>query len=260
MEPESGHVETELPSEATAQQLLDLELRVLKLLPGVGSVADFPPGGIAAVNIGKPNENGVRLRLDGHLIKQTFNHSISDKLEAARVLKARMKGAAYVGEAAVLAAEEQALLGAAQPQQYAPEQLTEAELQWLSNWSDEQPNPDQISLEQANAALSNYRASSGGTSTTQVLFEAQVALLHARHLNAHGCPAPAPQHLLVCVNTERPCGDRVPRAARRWCHPHSVRQCVSSLGGSVATCQASCGDHTHGEGSRGGGALGSGDQ
>ena len=95
--------EAALPSAATAQQMLDFELAVLRALPGVNSVADFPAGGIASLKLNSPNDNGVRLRLGRQLVKQTFKADISDKLQAARVLKDRMKGDSFVGEAAVLA-------------------------------------------------------------------------------------------------------------------------------------------------------------
>ena len=154
--------------------MLDFELAVLRALPGVNSVADFPASGIASLKLNSPNDNGVRLRLGRQLVKQTFKADISDKLQAARVLKDRMKGDSFVGEAAVLAAEEQVRCGAQPSRQSAPAEITETELEWLSNWYDEQPEPDQVTLEQANDALQTHdRAAAGGTSATQVLFEAQ---------------------------------------------------------------------------------------
>ena len=50
--------------------------------------------------------------------------------------------------------------------------MTEAELLWLSDWYDQQPEPDQVTLEQANTALASHRASSGGTSAFTALHEA----------------------------------------------------------------------------------------
>ena len=161
------------PEAGTAQLQLEYELAVLRALPGV---ADFPPGGVGKVKPNEPNSNGVRLRIDGRLIKQTFNANISDKIEAARVLKERLKDDSFFGETAVLAAELQIQLGT-QPSHEAssaPAELTDAELQWLAEWYDEQPEPDQVTMELANAALQRHRASSGGSSATQVLFEAQV--------------------------------------------------------------------------------------
>ena len=139
-------------------------------------MADFPPGGVGQVKVNEPNSNGVRLRVDGRLIKQTFNANISNKIKAARVLKGRLKDDSFFGEAAVLAAEQQIQLGS-EPRHEAssaPAQLTDAELQWLAEWYDEQPEPDQVTAELADAALRRHRASSGGTSATQILFEAQV--------------------------------------------------------------------------------------
>jgi hypothetical protein len=153
------------PEVGMAQLQLDIELAVLRALPGVTAVADFPAGGVATVKQNDPNKNGVRLKLHGRLVKQTFNANISDKAQAARVLKGRMNNEAFVGEAAVLAAEEQVRLGAQpSPQTTASAELTEAELHWLSNWYDEQAEPDLITLEQANAAIARHRASSGGAS------------------------------------------------------------------------------------------------
>ena len=151
-----------LPQDA-AQQLLDFELAVLRALPNVNSVADFPPGGISAFKANDPNSNGVRLRLNGRMIKQTFNKDISDKVQAARVLKERMKGDDCVGKAAVLLAEEQVRLGLqAAPQPSAPRaELTEAKLEWLSNWYDAQPEPHQVALEMADAALAQRRQGDG---------------------------------------------------------------------------------------------------
>ena len=169
-------VETDAPPSASlAQKQLDQHLAVLRLLPGATSVTDFPNGGVFALVPGLQG-NGVRLKLDGRLIKQTFNDIISDKATAARVLKDRMKDASYAGEAAVLAAEEQVRLKTQPTHERPPEpeELSTAELQWLTNWYDEQPAPDEVTLEQANAALAKHRESSGGTSATQVLFEAQV--------------------------------------------------------------------------------------
>ena len=170
---ESEGLASAAPDVGTAQQQLDFELAVLGKLPGASSVTDFPKGGVAVV---KPNDlqaNGVRFKLDGRLIKQTFNGDISDKVKAARVLKDRMKSDAFVGEAAVLAAEEQVrrmFSAHCAPEAMPPAELTEADLLWLSDWYDEQAEPDQVTLDQANAALASHR----GTSATQILFEAQV--------------------------------------------------------------------------------------
>ena len=165
------------PEVASAQLLLDFELAVLRALPGATSVADFPAGGVEKVKLNDPNSNGVRLKIGGRLIKQTFNANISDKIQAARVLKDRLKDDSFFGEAAVLAAEEQVRLDTQPSHQLsassASAELTEAELQWLAEWYDEQPEPDQVAIEQADAALQRHRASSGGSSATQVLFEAQ---------------------------------------------------------------------------------------
>ena len=95
-----------------AQQQLDFELAVLRALPGVSSVADFPPGGVSKIKPSVPQDNGVRLKLNQRKLDQRFNSNISDKVTAARELKNRLKGAEFVGEAAVLAAEEQVRLGA----------------------------------------------------------------------------------------------------------------------------------------------------
>ena len=165
------------PEVASAQLLLDFELAVLRALPGATSVADFPAGGVEKVKLNDPNSNGVRLKIGGRLIKQTFNANISDKIQAARVLKDRLKDDSFFGEAAVLAAEEQVRLDTQPSHQLSASsssaELTEAELQWLAEWYDEQPEPDQVAIEQADAALQRHRASSGGSSATQVLFEAQ---------------------------------------------------------------------------------------
>ena len=143
-------VEEDVPlSVEGQQQQLDFELAVFRALPGVTSVADFPAGGVAFVKPKKLNDTGIRLRLDGNLIKQTFNMNISDKVTAARVLKQRLKGKDFLGEAAVLAAEERVLhatKAAPQSSAEAAAQLpSEAEIEWLATWYDEQPEPDQVS-------------------------------------------------------------------------------------------------------------------
>ena len=172
--------ETTLPTVAVAQKQLDFELSVLRALKqhGVTSVAEFPPGGVAVVKP-NPQDNGVRLKLNGRKLDQRFNANISDKVTAARALKERMKGEEFVGEAAVLAAEQQVRLGTVgESTEPAPAELTDAEALWLCNWYDEQPEPDQVTLEQADGALATHRVSSGCTSVTQVLFETQ--WLHAK--------------------------------------------------------------------------------
>ena len=176
MEPEKAVVEeAALPSADVAQQQLDFELKVLRALPGVTSVTDFPTGGVTNIKPNVPQDNGVRLKLNGRKLDQRFNSKISDKITAARVLKERMKGADFVGEAAVLAAEAQVRLAVEAVPLSSSEalELTEVELQWLSDWYDSQSEPDQATLEQAAAALEAHRASSGGSSITQRLFEAQ---------------------------------------------------------------------------------------
>ena len=92
-----------------------------------------------------------------------------------------MKGESFLREAAVLAAEEQVSLRGGLPDTQAAQtgEMTEEELQWLSIWYDEQLQPDEVTLEQATAALATHRASSGGSSATQHLFDTQVC--------AHGC-------------------------------------------------------------------------
>lgn len=82
----------ELPSEAVAQKELDFELDVLRALKehGVSSVADFPPGGVASLKA-NPQDNGVRIKLHQRKMDQRFNANISDKVTAARVLKARLR-------------------------------------------------------------------------------------------------------------------------------------------------------------------------
>ena len=160
----------EVPSVEVMQQQLDFELRVLRGLPGATSVTDFPPGGVLETK-SDPQSNGVRLKLDGRLIKQTFNADIDNKVTAARVLLNKVKST--VGEAAVNAAVEAAQTGGVVQPPLAPAALTEAEEQWLADWYDSQPAPDEVSLQDANAALAGHRASVGGASTTQALMEAQ---------------------------------------------------------------------------------------
>ena len=87
----------------------------------------------------------------------------------------------------MLAAEEQVRLGhQSSPAPPASAELTEAELFWLSTWYDEHPEPDTITLDQAHAALASHRANSGGTSASQLLFEAQVTAAIELHTSA-GC-------------------------------------------------------------------------
>ena len=169
------------PSVDEMQQRLDFELAVLDLLPGATSVTDFPAGGVAVFRPNDSQANGVRLKLDGRLVKQTFNIDILDKVAAAVALKNKMKTQGWAGEAAVLAAENQVRRRGQHGTEAAPAaaaELTEAEVQWLSEWYDSQLEPDSVSIEQANAALAGYRASNGGSSAHQALFEAQVIRMH----------------------------------------------------------------------------------
>ena len=115
-----------LASADVAQQQLDFELAVLKSLPGASSVTDFPPGGVASLVPNDLQKNGVRLKVDGRLVKQTFNQNITDKVAAARALKEKIKGAQYCGAAAVLAAEDMVRTRAGPQQPSAPAELTEA--------------------------------------------------------------------------------------------------------------------------------------
>ena len=83
------------------QRRLDKELAVLRLLPGVTSVTDYPAGGMATVK-SDLNKNGVRLKLDGRLINSHFNSSgVDDKLRAALALKEKVRH--LLGSAAITA-------------------------------------------------------------------------------------------------------------------------------------------------------------
>ena len=168
-------MEVEAPVEMEAAMLmqqLDREIRVLTAISGVKGIYKYPKEGYDPTDF---NVNRIVVKVkDGDNRMRTVTSPCSAALphwfHAAR--EAKSKVAEIVGKSAVDAAEEQVQLGT-QPQPAAPAEITDAELEWLSNWYDEQPEPDHITLEQANAALATHRASSGGTSATQVLFEAE---------------------------------------------------------------------------------------
>ena len=151
---------------------LELALAVLRAVEGVTSVSAYPRDGYDPTDFQK---NGVRfkVRIDGKnkLVNTPTAQDKPSKLDAAR--HAISKLADLVGKQVVELATVQVGMGAATTPPPSPE-LTEAEMQWLAEWYDMQPEPDLVTLEQAHAALAAHRASTGGTSATQKLFEAQL--------------------------------------------------------------------------------------
>ena len=171
MEVES--MEVEPPDAATEQEKLEHLLALLRAVPGATSVNAYPRDTFHASDL---NRNGVRLKLDTgdgpRWINVHCNAEHPTKLAAA--LQARQKVRTAVGEAAFDAVEEQFRLGSSSMFESPPEvTLSAADEQWLAEWYDSQPQPDEVSLEQAAAALATHRASAAGPSATQVLFEAQ---------------------------------------------------------------------------------------
>ena len=68
MEPPLETMEAEVPDAALLQRQLDTHLAVLRAVPGVTAVTDYPAGGMGAIIPNDPNKNGVRLKLNGKLI------------------------------------------------------------------------------------------------------------------------------------------------------------------------------------------------
>ena len=68
MEPPLETMEAEVPDAALLQRQLDTHLAMLRAVPGVTAVTDYPAGGMGAIIPNDPNKNGVRLKLNGKLI------------------------------------------------------------------------------------------------------------------------------------------------------------------------------------------------
>ena len=92
------------------------------------------------------------------LIRRSCSAEFDSKLKVAREVKRRV--ALVVGSEVVSATEEQLRGGSHlstsshEPQ---PVPITQAKLKWLSEWIDEQPEPDLITCDQADAALASPR-------------------------------------------------------------------------------------------------------
>ena len=169
--------ETEVDSDpAVAEAAQALAEQVLRKISGVKAVYRYPKSGIFNHNDLNDNRYVVKV-VDAEGRTRTITTACSSELPhwLSAAIEAKKKIAEIIGKDAIEAAEEQVRLGApTAPQSTEPPEMTEAEVQWLAEWHDAQPEPQNITFEQANAALAAHRATSGGTSATQVLFEAQV--------------------------------------------------------------------------------------
>ena len=135
-------------------QLLKYEMAVLSEIPGCSGAGESAYTG---PDLNKMDVH-VRVQLPGETSKKLIRRSCSaefdTKLKAAREVKRRV--ALVVGSEVVSATEEQirgsshSSTSSREPQ---PMPITPAELKWLSEWIDEQPEPDLITCEQADAAL-----------------------------------------------------------------------------------------------------------
>lgn len=117
------------------------------------------------------------------IIQVTANWSaeVDSWLACAQV--ATKKVAAITGEAAIAAARQKLELRSS-TLSFAPAQQPPSaeELEWLAHWCDSQPCPDEVSTEQAAAALAQHQAagsSSSNSTVFAVLHEAQ--LIRAKH-------------------------------------------------------------------------------
>ena len=177
-------MEAEVPDAALLQRQLDAQLAVLRAVPGVTAVTDYPAGGVGVIVPNDPNKNGVRFKLQGKLVNVHFNAATGIDNKVAAAAQAIKKLTEKVGEGVMREAAASVLQPP--PEQAATASLTDAEEQWLADWYDEQPEPDQVTLAQADAALAAHRAAAGGsslaaldviaflTSQANVIFEDQV--------------------------------------------------------------------------------------
>ena len=95
---------------------------------------------------------------------------------------------------------------------------TTEELEWLAAWIDEQPEPDRIGIEQADAALRSRRATAAGAATAALLMERQ--LLDAKVRAAERASHRAASKNCCVIRRYSPfhetCETR-PRAALQFC-------------------------------------------
>ena len=100
------------------------------------------------------------------------------------VIAAKKKIASIVGSDVVAAAEQQVLSGARSAQPAAPTALSGADMEWLIQWVDEQPDPSVVTRQQAEEALAAHHG--GSASPNQLLLEAQMCKFsHLAHDIAH---------------------------------------------------------------------------
>ena len=104
------------------------------------------------------------------LIRRSCSAEFDTKLKAAREVKRRV--ALFVGSEVISATEEQMHSGSHSSTSSREPQLvpiTPAELKWLSEWMDEQPEPYLITCDQADAALASHRQREAGALTLSKL-------------------------------------------------------------------------------------------
>jgi hypothetical protein len=160
---------------------LDYHLAVLKAVQGVTGVNDF---GREGNRDGKQFGVHFYTRKAGEARKMKripCGADIPTKVDAALAAKEYVAG--VLGAAALEAAEEHVraeLHGAAASTAAAPPPPTEEELEWLASWLDAQPDPNEITHAQAEAALLQRREQQAGAATRTRLMEMQVLLAKAR--------------------------------------------------------------------------------
>ena len=153
--------------------LLQHELAVFRLLgPRVKGVGE------SAYSGARLNKLDVHCRLDGKYLRRSGSAVFDSKLKCA--LEVRRWLTEALGAAAIDAAEELARPTSAGASGTAPPaaadadaELSGAELQWLRNWCDEHPSPEEIAFGDAEAALARHREAQCGAAALASLMETQ---------------------------------------------------------------------------------------
>ena len=121
----------------------------------------------------------VKVEVDGGMkvIRRSGSADFDSKLKMAREVRRRVEE--IVGKDVVASAEERMMNAGttAGPAAPAPE-FSQDELDWLSEWMDEQHDPSKVAHAEAEAALLRRRAGQAGAATLARLQETQ--LLHAK--------------------------------------------------------------------------------